>query len=61
MAENLPSVALALFVKDEFSDIAGWVAWHAALGVKTFFIFDDHSSDGTWEILQLPPNAMTFV
>lgn len=52
MAENLPSVALALFVKDEFSDIAGWVAWHAALGVKTFFIFDDHSSDGTWEILQ---------
>ncbi|RUT27500.1 hypothetical protein C0V97_00830 [Asaia sp. W19] len=52
MAENLPSVALALFVKDEFSDIAGWIAWHAALGVKKFFIFEDYSSDGTWEILQ---------
>ncbi|GBR17317.1 glycosyltransferase family 2 protein [Asaia spathodeae] len=52
MAENLPSVAVALFVKNEFSDIAGWIAWHAALGVKTFLIYDDHSSDGTWEILQ---------
>ncbi|MFT9078735.1 glycosyltransferase family 2 protein [Ethanoligenens sp.] len=47
-----PTVAIALFVKNEFSDIAGWIAWHRALGVKTFFIFDDHSSDGTWEIIQ---------
>ena len=47
-----PTVAVALFVKNEFSDIAGWIAWHRALGVKTFFIFDDHSSDGTWEIIQ---------
>lgn len=52
MTENLPSVAVVLFVKDEFSDIAGWIAWHAALGVEAFFVFDDHSSDGTWEILQ---------
>ncbi|QCE34443.1 glycosyltransferase [Acetobacteraceae bacterium] len=48
----MPHVALALFVKDEFSDIAGWIAWHVALGIKTFFIYDDHSTDGTWEILQ---------
>lgn len=51
MTGKLPNVAIALFVKDEFSDIAGWIAWHAALGVKTFFIYDDHSSDGTWDIL----------
>ncbi|QCE32696.1 glycosyltransferase [Acetobacteraceae bacterium] len=51
--KNLPqNVAIALFVKDEISDIAGWIAWHAALGVQTFFIYDDHSTDGTWEILQ---------
>ncbi|EHH67504.1 hypothetical protein GMO_24990 [Gluconobacter morbifer G707] len=49
---SLPSVAIVLFVKNEFSDIAGWIAWHRALGVKTLFIFDDHSSDGTWEIIQ---------
>ncbi|MFT8768325.1 MAG: glycosyltransferase family 2 protein [Gluconobacter cerinus] len=46
------SVAIALFVKNEFSDIAGWIAWHLGLGVKTLFIFDDHSTDGTWEIIQ---------
>lgn len=51
MTGKLPNVAVALFVKDEFSDIAGWIAWHAALGVRTFFIYDDHSTDGTWEIL----------
>lgn len=47
-----PRVALALFVKNEYSDIAGWIAWHAAWGVSTFFIYEDHSSDGTYEILQ---------
>lgn len=52
MERKLPTVAIALFVKNEFSDIKGWIAWHFALGVKTLFIFDDHSSDGTWEILQ---------
>ncbi|QDH15138.1 glycosyltransferase family 2 protein [Oecophyllibacter saccharovorans] len=50
-AESL-NIAVASFVKNEFSDIAGWIAWHLALGVKTFFVFDDHSSDGTWELLQ---------
>ncbi|NHN88244.1 glycosyltransferase family 2 protein [Acetobacter conturbans] len=52
MNSSLPSVAIALFVKNEFSDIAGWIAWHMAFGVKTLFIFEDHSSDGTWEIIQ---------
>ncbi|QCE32700.1 glycosyltransferase family 2 protein [Acetobacteraceae bacterium] len=53
MKPLLPKVALTLIVKDEFSDIAGWLAYHQALGVDTFFIFDDYSKDGTWEILQV--------
>lgn len=44
--------AIALFVKDEAQDIAGWIAWHLALGADRLFIYDDHSNDGTWEILQ---------
>lgn len=52
MNNRLPSVAIALFVNNEYSDIAGWIAWHLALGVKTLFIYDDHSTDGTWEIIQ---------
>ncbi|MDI2091375.1 glycosyltransferase family 2 protein [Commensalibacter oyaizuii] len=52
MQRQLPTVAVALFVKNEFSDIKGWISWYFALGVKTLFIFDDHSTDGTWDILQ---------
>ncbi|GAN63663.1 hypothetical protein AA0313_1942 [Acetobacter indonesiensis NRIC 0313] len=44
-------VALALYVKNEYSDIAGWLAWHFSLGVDTIFVFDDHSIDGTVNIL----------
>ncbi|CAI3925381.1 Glycosyltransferase involved in cell wall bisynthesis (WcaA) (PDB:5MLZ) [Commensalibacter communis] len=52
MEKTAPTVAIVLFVKNEFSDIKGWIAWHFALGVKTLFVFDDHSTDGTWEVLQ---------
>ncbi|MBV1836826.1 glycosyltransferase family 2 protein [Acetobacter estunensis] len=45
-------IAIALFVKNEAQDIAGWIAWHLALGADRLFIYDDHSTDGTWEILQ---------
>jgi len=48
----MTTVACALFVKNECSDIAGWIAWHLALGVDHLFIFEDHSTDGTWEIIQ---------
>ncbi|MBS1045672.1 glycosyltransferase family 2 protein [Gluconobacter cerinus] len=52
MTTEKPKVALALYVKSEFSDIAGWVAWHAALGIQRFYIYEDGSTDGTWEILE---------
>ncbi|MDI2113493.1 glycosyltransferase family 2 protein [Commensalibacter nepenthis] len=48
----MTKVAVALFVKNEYSDIAGWIAWYQALGVDKLFIFDDYSTDGTFEIIQ---------
>ncbi|AQS83698.1 hypothetical protein A0U92_01725 [Acetobacter aceti] len=46
-------IALALFVKNEIQDIAGWISWHLALGVDKIFIYDDHSTDGTFEFLKI--------
>lgn len=42
-------VALVLFVKNEISDISSWVSWHLALGFDHIYIYDDHSTDGTYE------------
>lgn len=49
MVPDLKS-AVALFVKNEAHDIMGWIAWHLASGVDKIFIYDDHSSDGTFEL-----------
>ena len=38
-------------MKNEAADILSWLAWHAAMGCRTFIIYDDHSQDGTWEII----------
>lgn len=46
-------VAIALFVKNEKQDIAAWIAWHFSLGIHKLFIFDDHSTDGTYEIIKV--------
>ncbi len=45
----LPKVAVVLFVKDEFPDFCGWLAWYFSIGVDTIIVHDDHSTDGTWE------------
>ncbi|WP_367160465.1 glycosyltransferase family 2 protein [Kozakia baliensis] len=44
--------AVALFVKNEAQDIAAWIAWHFAIGIDKLFIYDDHSQDGTYEIVK---------
>lgn len=44
-------VAAVLFVKDEVEDIAWWMAWHLSIGIDTLVIYDDYSSDGTWEVV----------
>lgn len=48
----MTKVAVVLFVKNEYSDIAGWIAWYQALGVDQLYIYDDYSTDGTFEIIQ---------
>jgi hypothetical protein len=45
-------VAVVLMVKDEASDIAAWLAWYDLLGFDACIVYDDDSTDGTWEILQ---------
>jgi len=47
----MSKIALALYVKNEYSDIAGWISWHLSLGVDTIFIFDDYSVDGTYNVI----------
>lgn len=49
-------VAIALFIKNEQQDIASWISWHIALGIDKLFIFDDHSTDGTYEIIKATTN-----
>ena len=43
---------VVLVVKNEADDIACWLAWYYVLGFDTCIVFDDDSTDGTWEILQ---------
>ncbi|MBS1039216.1 glycosyltransferase family 2 protein [Gluconobacter cerinus] len=45
-------VGVTLFIKDEFEDIGWWISYYLSIGVDTIIVFDDHSSDGTWEIIK---------
>lgn len=49
-------IGVGLVVKNEVVDIISWVAWHAMLGIDNFYIFDDHSTDGTFAVLQTLAN-----
>lgn len=44
--------AVVLVVKDEAADILAWLAWYHELGFDACIVYDDDSTDGTWEILQ---------
>ncbi len=39
-------------MKDESHDITPWLAWYHTLGFDTCIVFDDYSTDGTWEMLK---------
>lgn len=45
--------AIVLFVKNEVYDIASWISWHLSLGFDKIFIYDDHSTDGTFEVCEI--------
>ncbi|WP_428376857.1 FkbM family methyltransferase [Lichenicoccus sp.] len=44
--------AVVLVVKDEADDIACWLAWYQIQGFDSCIVFDDDSTDGTWDILE---------
>ncbi|WP_221246642.1 glycosyltransferase family 2 protein [Acidocella aromatica] len=46
------TVAVVLVVKDEASDILAWLAWYRLLGFDAAIVYDDDSTDGTWELVQ---------
>ena len=48
---QVEKVAIILFVKDEADEIVWWIAWHLRIGIDTIIIYDDYSTDGTWEII----------
>ena len=45
-------IAACLIVRNEAFDIAEWLAYHAALGIDAFLIYDNGSIDGTDTVLQ---------
>ncbi len=47
-----PKVAVVLMVKEESHDILAWLAWYRLLGFDAAIVYDDDSTDGTWDILQ---------
>ncbi len=44
--------AVVLVVKNEATDILAWLAWYRLLGFDAAIVYDDGSTDGTWEKLQ---------
>jgi FkbM family methyltransferase len=47
-----PNCAVVLVVKDEAHDISAWLAWYHIIGFNACIVYDDDSTDGTWDILQ---------
>jgi hypothetical protein len=46
------NVAIVAIVKDEADYLEEWLAYHLALGVDHFFIYDNGSTDGSHELLE---------
>lgn len=45
-------IAICLAVKNESAEMPYWIAWHALLGIDTFFIYNDQSTDSTLAVLK---------
>ncbi len=50
---NRHGIAIVACVKNEASYIEEWVRFHRAVGVRHFCLYDDGSTDGTFDILQV--------
>ena len=42
---------VVMMVRDERFDVSAWISWHIVIGFTTIIIYDDFSTDGTWEYL----------
>jgi hypothetical protein len=45
-------IAIVACVKNEVSYIVEWVRFHQAIGVRHFILYDDKSTDGTFDLLK---------
>lgn len=48
----MASAAAILFVRNDVDDIGWWISYHLALKFDALIVIDDHSTDGTWEVIQ---------
>lgn len=60
LAKN-PSIGIAAIVKDEAPYLLEWIAFHRALGIQTFIIADNCSTDGTSELLASLSKDCSFI
>ncbi len=51
-ADPLPTFGIAAIIRNECPYITEWIAHHRLMGFHHFFIADNESDDGTWELLQ---------
>lgn len=47
----MPRTAALLCVQNAASSLGWWIAHHVAVGFSTLLICDDHSMDGSWDII----------
>lgn len=57
---NDEKIAVALYVRNEATDIDGWISWYFAIGVDKLYIFDDESTDGTLDIIKAASNVLNI-
>ncbi|KQT56191.1 hypothetical protein ASG52_24255 [Methylobacterium sp. Leaf456] len=50
--EKVFDVSVVAIVKDEETYLEEWIAYHVAIGVEHFFIFDNNSTDNTRQLLR---------
>lgn len=61
--QNRHGIAVVACVKNEVSYIEEWARFHRAVGVRHFHLYDDGSTDGTFDVLKrlLASDELTIV
>lgn len=45
-------LAICAILKNEACNILEWIAYHHAIGVEKFYLYDNNSTDNVWKLLQ---------